>query len=85
MKFKGSSLASKMITSRRKYEINVKELQDYLKDKIDFDFYIDFQPADGHMILDIESNTNIAPLADCLSVIYSKGKLSEEDHKKLCI
>lgn len=85
MAFRGNTILSKVIRAHRKYNDCVKELKEYLNDKIDFDFNIDFQPADGHMILNVESPMHTAPIADCLSVIYSKGHLSEDDHEKLCI
>lgn len=85
MKFKGTSILAKTFRARLKYEVSVKELEDWLRDKVDFDFAVDYQPADGIMIVDLESGINIAPAGECLSVIYRKGNLSREDHKKLCI
>lgn len=84
-KFKGNTILSKVVRSHKKYWECVAELQEYLKDKVDFEFSIDHQPSDGHMLLNVESGMKIAPVADCLSIIYSKGHLSEDDHEDICI
>ena len=78
-------ILAKLNKARWKYESVISELKESLNGKIEFDFSVEYQQADGHMILDVENQDNIAPAADCLSVIYRKGSLSVEDHLKLCI
>lgn len=46
--------------------------------KVDFEFTIQDQPADGFVIVD--RDTNNAPLDICLEIIRKKGKLSVEDY-----
>lgn len=85
MKFQGSKFLAKVCRAKQKHDDAVGELERYLADKIEFDFAVDYQPSDGHMILDLENAMRIAPAAECLSVIYRKGSLSREEHEKLCI
>lgn len=85
-KFRGSQLLAKAVRAEQKHLEVIRELEDYLKDRIEFSFAIDVQPADGHMISNTEgSGMATAPAADCLSVIYMKGTLSVRDHQRLCI
>ena len=82
---RGEQLLGKAIRAYDKYETAVKQLDTFLKDKIEFEFAIDRQPGDGHMIIDLDSEMKIAPVDRCLSVIYMRGKLTREDHNRLCI
>ena len=59
------------------------KVEKILSDKIDFEFDIFYQPGDGFVIHD--SDIGNAPLAPCLVVIHSKGKLSEDDYRSLTI
>ncbi|HZI25659.1 MAG TPA: hypothetical protein VFD46_11300 [Chryseolinea sp.] len=85
--FKGNRILAKINRTKQKYDEQVAELETYLRDVVDFEFKIDYQPSDGHMLCNHEDGEemHIAPLVDCLSVIYSKGKLSYKDHRNLCV
>jgi len=82
-KFDASKKLSKVINAHRKYMSSLKELEQSIKPMCEFDASIEWQPADGFVICDEEAN--VAPIADCLSVMYTKRNLSSEDFLRLCI
>lgn len=53
-----------------------------LRDKVEFEFNIFYQPSDGPII---EHDKKVAPLGECVKVIKEKGKLTLEDYLRICI
>jgi hypothetical protein len=84
-KFNCSQKLSKLVKARRSYESAVEEMASSLSGKIQFEYGIEHQLSDGFVLLDVESGMHVSPLADCISVIYTKGALSSVDHRRLCI
>jgi hypothetical protein len=61
------------------YLTQIGVIESKLSDKIDFEFSLDYMPGDGFLILDVESDTKVAPLEDCLKIIKKKGILTSKD------
>lgn len=53
-----------------------------LDGKVEFPFSIGYQPSDGAVL---ECGVMCAPLKICTNIISSKGRLTLEDFKKVCI
>jgi hypothetical protein len=77
-------LINKLAKAKGQYDAAIGELEASVKDKIGFDFSIDYQPSDGFVVLNYETSS-LAPLDFCIDKINKKGFLSEDDHYGLCI
>ena len=77
------SLLRTLQVAQSKYNATVGKIEQRLKDKIDFDFSVQWQPSDGWTI--VSESSDVAPFEYCMKVIESKGVLSEAEFKKGCI
>lgn len=66
------------------YQSQCRKFQNELSDKIEFDFYVDYQPSDGFVIGHSEECHN-APVFSCLNIIEKKGVLTYDDYKDVLI
>ena len=73
-----------LIRTRERHQNLITKLEFELKNKIEFDFAIVFQPSDDHCILNV-NNSDLAPLNLCLHLIDTKGFLSLDDFNRLGI
>lgn len=68
-----------------KLEAAIEAMEDILREKIEFDFSVQFQPSDGFTILEIDNSRNTASLKSCMNIIRKKGKLSVEDFLEITV
>lgn len=64
---------------RTAYEESLNNLERQLKDKVEFDFSIEYMQSDGFCLTNYNTS-NTAPLDACIEIIKKKGTLSVEDH-----
>lgn len=73
-------------TAYSNYNDTIKKVESFLISKVEFEFKILYQQGDGHVILDIGSDSgDLAPLDICLDIIDNKGKLTHKEFKKFSI
>lgn len=75
---------NKLREARRKYDSAVEKIYSLIRDKVEFNCYVIYQPGDGHVLLSEDDSRN-APLLWCLNVIEEKGKLTYDDYLRLTI
>lgn len=75
---------NKLVKAKEKYDLEILNIENQIRNKVDFVFSILYQESDGFVVLSEETSEN-ARLTICLRVINEKGKLSYEDYKKLTI
>lgn len=71
-------ILNQLSKAQSNYKAAINKAEAEIEDKIDFDFYIMYQPSDGFVVVSDDTN---APLADCLLIIKEKGRLSYEDYR----
>lgn len=67
-----------------KYESAKGDVEEMLASSVKFDFYIQYQPSDGHCLGDADCG-NLAPLTDCVAFIIKHKKLTFKDFRTLTI
>lgn len=60
------------------------ELEMMLRDKIEFDFSIQFQRSDGYLIQE-NDRSEVAGIASCLKTIQEEGSLTLDSFQQLVI
>jgi len=64
--------------------MSIHLLEQDLKQYIEFSFGLEHHNGEGYVIINT-IDTSLAPFAECLCIIESKGKLTEEDFLKITI
>lgn len=72
---------SRLLNAHSKYIGAIRNLEGKLSKKIEFDFSIFWQQADGFVILNYDTKYN-ASLRECLQIIEETGKLTNDDFMK---
>lgn len=75
-------IETKLERAHSKYISIIEGVEADLASKIDFEFSILYQSADGFVI---EHEAHNAPISSCLRIIDKKGRLTEEDYFKVTI
>lgn len=68
-----------LIEAKQKYDAEIKLIEQKLRPRIRFDFFIMYQPSDGFVIVDIEGYHN-APLSQCVAIINRKRQLTYKNY-----
>lgn len=69
----------KLITAHQKYEGVISQVQEEIKNKIEFDdFFIQYQPSDGFVL--VYGGWENRSLATCLSIIKDEGRLTLDEY-----
>lgn len=74
----------RLSTADEKYRAAIERVEAEIKDSVEFEFFIQWQPSDGFVMVHHDGAYN-APLRECLFVIKEAGCLSEVDYMKLRI
>lgn len=69
---------NKLWNAQRKYDAEVRDVEKFIADKVEFDFYILYQESDGWVMLALDARN--APMDTVLDVIKQKGVLTKEDY-----
>jgi hypothetical protein len=62
----------------------VGRLEQKLQDKCDFEMGIEVFNSDGICIINV-ATSQVAPVYECISHIEKTGKLTADEHDRLCI
>jgi hypothetical protein len=79
-----NKLVRRVLKTRDDYKSAVERLEYELKDLVEFEFYVIYQPSDGFVILHEEKAHN-APLYKCIDIIKEKGMLTYKDYLREAI
>ena len=77
-------LTVNVLKTHTDHKIAIDKLESELKNFIDFEFYVAYQPSDGFVILHEEESHN-APLYKCIDIIKEKGMLTYKDYLREAI
>lgn len=72
-----------MEAAHDKYTSAISAFHDAIADKVDFEFFVFWQPGDGFVIADNEMGNG--QLDKCLEIIAQKGRLTYEDYRTTLI
>ena len=64
--------------TQNEYSERLKKVEEYLKNKVEFNFFLTYQESDSTFVL--TNDINNTPIHQCLEIIKEKGILSYKDY-----
>ena len=77
-----STYINRVHAAKLKLDKAIEDLEESLKDKIDFDFFIQHQPSDGYCLATNEDTNGLMRLATMHYLIEKNGKITLKDFKQ---
>jgi len=62
----------------------VEEMERKIQNRCDFNCGIENPPGDGFCVINIDTS-NLAPIITCIETIERDGRLTESEHRAICI